>query len=145
MERGQTAHDYLIGVTVMLLTLAGTFALVPGLFTPFQEPVAGDEQTMADRLADDLVEQHQMPRRSNTIKSGSLDTALEDDNFENTLARSGIPRSGINVNVTVDGGNLDGGDPYTTDEGAAATSIRIVRFDTDVCDPACRLIVRVWT
>ena len=52
---GQLSLDYLIGITIFLLTFIFVFAFIPGMFSPFHSN--SDEITMAaDRAAAVLVE-----------------------------------------------------------------------------------------
>ena len=54
-NNGQISLDYLIGVTIFLLTFIFVFAFIPGMFSPFHSN--SDEITMAaDRTAAVLVE-----------------------------------------------------------------------------------------
>lgn len=159
-ERGQTQQDYLIGIIILILTLISVFALIPGIFEPFQNPVQAQEQDEADRLADTLltnasVDGGTLVYRSNTSGKWGLDNATEGAAFETLLAKAGISsaRSGTLVNVTVQHGQNElfwsegpATSSYRVNEGAAATTVRIIRFaDDDSCDPACRLVVRVWS
>lgn len=57
-DRGQTAVDFLAGMTVFLVTVGFVFTLVPGMFQPF-ETDTGANMLAADRsaalLAEDLL------------------------------------------------------------------------------------------
>ncbi len=53
--RGQTLHDFAIGMTVFLLVLGYVFAFVPGLLTPFS-PETDSTAIRVDRTADFLAE-----------------------------------------------------------------------------------------
>ncbi|MEF8789569.1 MAG: hypothetical protein V5A61_05540 [Haloarculaceae archaeon] len=52
--RGQTLHDFAIGMTVFLLVLGYVFAFVPGLFSPFS-PETDSTAIRVDRTADFLA------------------------------------------------------------------------------------------
>lgn len=158
--RGQTQQDYLIGIILLILTIVGVFALVPGIFQPFQDPVQANEQDKADHLADALIRNTSVDGsgtllyRSNTSDTWGLDGATAGSAFETLLEDSGISTgSSPLVNVTVKNGTEhlfwsegQGASSYKLNEGAAATTVRVVRFvDDDSCDPACRLVVRVWS
>lgn len=52
--RGQTLHDFAIGMTVFLLVLGYVFAFVPGLFSPFT-PETDSTAIRVDRTADFLT------------------------------------------------------------------------------------------
>lgn len=154
MDRGQTPHDYLIGVSIMLVVLFGIFAFVPGIYEPFQEPVGTEEEAMADRLSQRLVDDHAVPGTSRTLDNDALNTTMQDsDEFDSFLERSGIPAATTQTNVTlwvnqsrpVDvTGDLDNESTYHVNQTSAATSIRVVRFSNDRCESVCRLIVRIW-
>jgi len=156
-DRGQTAHDYLIGVSIMLVTLFGIFAFVPGIFQPFQEPIGTDEEAMADRVGDHLVTDHAVAGARNTLDGDALKTTLTDDSaFLDLLQRAGVPADRRQVNVTVsqaDGTRVDTGATwsrpsdehvYFVNQSVSATTIRVVQFQDGRCDPVCRIIVRVW-
>lgn len=57
-DRGQTAVDFLAGMTIFLVTIGFVFTLVPGMFQPF-ETDTGPNMVAADRsaalLAEDLL------------------------------------------------------------------------------------------
>lgn len=155
MDRGQTPHDYLIGVSIMLVVLFGIFAVVPGIYEPFQEPVGGEEHAMADRIGERIVGDHSLPGTTNTLNYTRLETTMQDGStggdFATLLDRAGVPET-TQVNVTLlkrnppvdltQGNDLE--DIYYLNRSTAATSVRIVRFDDDSCEPVCRLVVRVW-
>lgn len=153
-DRGQTAHDYLIGVSIMLITLFGIFALVPGIYEPFQEPVGPEEAAIADRVADRLVQDHAVRGTQNTLNYTALEGTLHSDSdFERLRERAGMPDDYRQVNVTVmrpDGsrlgvmGDLDHESEYFLNRSVSATSIRTVRFEDNRCDPVCKVLVRVW-
>lgn len=160
MERGQTQQDFLIGIILLILTMVGVFALVPGIFHPFQDPVQANEQDKADRLAEMLIENTSVDGtgtllyRSNVSDSWGLDNATADGAFGTLLEDAGIsPGTTPLVNVTVKNGTNTlfwsegyAATSYQLNEGAAGTTVRVVRFvDDDSCDPICRLVVRVWS
>ncbi|WP_449288758.1 DUF7287 family protein [Methanomethylovorans hollandica] len=54
-NNGQITVDYLVGITIFLLSLVFVFQYTNGLFTPFES--SSDEVTMiADRVATTVVE-----------------------------------------------------------------------------------------
>jgi hypothetical protein len=147
-ERGQTQYDYLVGITVLLLTLSGVFLFVPGIYQPFQDPVDPTDRTVTQRLADTLVQQTVLPGTSRTLNATALDQSLRTD-WSATRTGANV-RSYLDLNVSViDNGDnnivVAGGDPYVAEASAAAT-VRIVRFENgSQCDPTCRLVVRAWS
>lgn len=154
MGRGQTAHDYLIGVSIMLVVLFGIFAIIPTIYEPFQEPIGTEEEAMADRLGERIVSDHSVRGASNTLNYTRLENTMRDSGkFDTLLDRSGIPSDRTQVNVTlrelespVDDltKGLDDENRYFVNRSTAATTIRIVQFPEKDCKPVCRLIVRVW-
>jgi len=154
-ERGQTIHDYLLGIVLVLLTIAGVFAFFPEVFTPFEEPVESDEQHMSERLADELIQVNQTTRGSQVVNYTALTQTLNDgDTLADLVNRSGIP-GWKQVNVTIE--NRTGivassetsqrGSVYRLDrENPAATTARTVQVRPAVpaCEQSCQIVVRVW-
>lgn len=153
-ERGQTIHDYLLGIVLVLLTIAGVFAFFPEVFTPFQEPVDSDEQHMSDRLADEVIQVNQTMRGSQTVNYTGVTETLEHGGVGTLANRSGIQQwKQVNITVVNQTGvvassntsnrasvyRLDRGDP-------AATTTRTIRAQTAVpaCEQSCQVVVRVW-
>lgn len=158
MSRGQTPHDYLIGVSLLLITLFGVFAFVPGMLQPFTEPVNADDGTAADRVGERLVADHAIDGHQNTLNGTALEDTLSGDadgDFDRLIERAGVNRSLQFVNVTVshpNGTRLDDGwgrpDPeseFHVEVTDTATAVRIVDADgIEGCEPVCRIVVRVW-
>lgn len=161
-RRGQTTQDFAVGIGVFLLSLAFVFSFLPSIVTPFDSSVGGAETAQADRIADQIVHNLSASNEhaNNITKSDFEDTYAE----ENLSAEVGLRASSSDdvvydrVNVTIEtfqgdivsssSPDLTGGDTY--DNQSAASSARIVTVvDSDgdklsKCDPACRLVVRVW-
>lgn len=53
-DRGQTAFDFLVGMSVFLVTVGFVFAFVPGMFAPLE--TASANMVTVDRAAGSLVE-----------------------------------------------------------------------------------------
>ena len=153
LERGQTTQDFAVGIGVFLLAIAFVFSFFPALVTPYDSSVGGAETAQADRIADRIV------YNASTETPNELDeNGLDQYNGTNLTSQLGLRSSGgttiDNVNVTVT--NISTGavvtptDKWTGGENyadqPAASSARIVTIENrdDKCDPACRLIVRVW-
>jgi len=154
-DRGQTIHDYLLGVVLVLLTILGVFTFFPDVFTPFEESVQTDEQQMSEELATELIRANQTLRDSQTVNYTALTETINDGDRLGTLTnRSGIPRwKQVNVTVVNRTGVVAAaetsrrGSAYTVDDGdPAATTTRTieVRPAVPACDGGCRLVVRVW-
>lgn len=158
MSRAQTPHDYLIGVSLLLITLFGVFAFVPGMLQPFAQPVGADDGAAADRLGERLVSDHAYDGQQNTLNGSALADTLRGDtdgDFETLLDRAGINRSIQFVNVTVmqpDGTRVDDTwdrpepeSEYHVNVTDAASAVRVVGVEEmSGCDPVCRIVVRVW-
>ncbi|WP_226006148.1 DUF7287 family protein [Natrinema salinisoli] len=158
-DRGQTTQDFAVGIGVFLLAIAFVFSFLPSVVTPYDSSVGGAETAQADRIADLIV--HDVSTETpNEIDGSEFDGRYTD---ENLTAELGLRASDsddvvfdrVNVSVETFGGaavdtsELSGGDVY--DDQSAASSARIVTLDGDGisagsgdCDPACRLVVRVW-
>ncbi len=140
-SRAQTEFDYVVGMTLVLLTLTGVFAFVPGIYEPFQDPVDADNEATADRIADELLTASAVQGSSNTVDGEQLRQNIQTVN---------PPGETGTVNVTVQDGTeiLDGsGSNYADNRQPAATSVRVISLANDTsgdCTPVCRLVVRVW-
>jgi hypothetical protein len=153
--RGQTIHDYLLGVVLVLLTIAGVFAFFPEVFTPFEEPVESDEQHMSQRLADEVVQVNQTMRDSQTVNYTGLTATLTDgDRLADLVNSSGIPGwKQVNVTIVNQTGIVavaetsERGSVYRLDrENPAATTTRTIIAQTaePACNQSCQVVVRVW-
>jgi hypothetical protein len=143
-RRSQTPADYLIGISLLLVTIFGVFAFVPTVFDPFEEPTSPDEHVMADRLAADLVDNHTMHVAERTVDLDSLDAALGSD-VADVQAWAGIP-DWKQVNVTVKHGQsrvVWEGDEWRGDRPGGMSVRRIVSHQ-EACRDGCNLVVRVW-
>lgn len=147
-DRGQTAQDFLIGVSVLLLTLFGVFGMIPHLYEPFADPVDAEEETMADSLADQLVSEHRVNGASNTLDYAALEATVTTPSALRTQATAAGVLDRKVVNVTLLNGSQrkwSGGNVYYANTSIGATAVRVVRFEADECSPVCRLVVRVWS
>lgn len=150
-ERGQTASDYVIGMSLLLVTILGVFGAVQGgVYEPFEDPVDGDEYTMADELAANLVAEHRTMWGRQTVDNGSLAATLtQQPRFASALQRAGIPTDRRQVNVTVVN---ESGLVYSSShddvwrDRPSATAVRVIQTpNADECADSCQLVVRVWT
>ncbi|WP_255170024.1 DUF7287 family protein [Natrononativus amylolyticus] len=145
-ERGQTTQDFVVGIGVFLLAMAFVFSFVPSLLTPFDSSIGSAEQAQADRIAGEILSQYEHGDPNN------LDFGNEDEFEDVDLTEMGLRVNNQgdpidNVHVTIE--PLGSGDEWETDDSyedgqTAASASRIVTVEEKVCDPACRLIVRVW-
>jgi hypothetical protein len=161
VDRGQTVNDYLLGITIMLLSVIIVFGFFPEIFTPFDQQVTSEEGAMADNLASKLVTNSTTGGSQQQIDFVTLQVLLTE--LENTPELAGVPENRTNWNVTVlnnegesvtlkssardFGGEIVNGGT-TWDNDLAESRVRYVEAqDTNQvlnCQNGCRIIVRVW-
>ncbi|QCS43085.1 hypothetical protein [Natrinema versiforme] len=153
-RRGQTTQDFAIGIGVFLLAIAFVFSFLPTVVTPFDSSISGAETAQADRIADRIVHNTSTGSGNEIDPTAFNTTYANGDLTENLSLRSSNGHQIDNVNISIetfgDSATIDeqanrtSGDVY--DEQAAASSARIVTIKdgSGNCDPACRLVVRVW-
>ncbi|MDF9746367.1 DUF7287 family protein [Natrinema salsiterrestre] len=153
-DRGQTTQDFAVGIGVFLLAIAFVFSFLPSVITPYDSSVGGAETAQADRIADLIV--HDVSTETpNEIARGGFGSRYAKENLTAELGlrasdSDNVVFDRVNVSVETFDGNpvdtsqLSGGEVY--DDQSAASSARIVTLDpaSNKCDPACRLVVRVW-
>ena len=150
-ERAQTTQDFAVGIGVFILAIAFVFAFLPSMLTPYDGSVGGAETAQADRIADRIVADASSGT-ANELNSTAFDPFTKEDLSEGLALRANESGDVVfdNVNVTVE--DLEG-DPIDTDElaggeqydgQASASAARTVTVDGGECEPACRLVVRVW-
>jgi hypothetical protein len=146
-SRGQTPVDYLIGISLVLVTILGMFVSVPVVFDPFEPAVSPETESMADQLADDLVTNHSYVGEERTLNRTGMESSLENDLAE-LKANAGITEL-EQVNVTIQSATgaeiFTAGDPYPSGAGGAGTTVRTFVTRDGTCEDGCQLIVRVWT
>ncbi|WP_137289645.1 DUF7287 family protein [Natronorubrum halophilum] len=147
-ERGQTTHDFVVGIGVFILAVAFVFSFLPTILTPFDSSVSGGQTAQADRIADRLVhnlsDADTSPNTINGDAFNDTDGELED--------RVGLRTAGDRVNVSIEHLNESGpvNDEWTIgveyNNQSAASSARIVTFEDGGPDErvAYRLVVRAW-
>jgi hypothetical protein len=158
-DRGQTTQDFAVGVGVFLLAIAFVFSFLPTVVTPFDSSVGGAETAQADRIADLIVHNVSMDT-PNEINGSAFEDRYTEENLSAELGLRASSSDNVvidRVNVTVetlDGtivstSELAGGEVY--DDRSTASAARIVTLNgsgisasSSACEPACRLIVRVW-
>lgn len=67
-ERGQTTQDYLIGVSIFLVTVTFVFGYLPTVFDSYNAPVDGIDHAQADRAAEFLVSNYTVEGRTNVLR-----------------------------------------------------------------------------
>ena len=151
-DRGQTLQDYVLGVSLFLVTvlvIVGT--ILPTVTAPFDQEVGGDKISQADRVAETIVTNASERAGTNRLDVAVVESIAGKDTA--TLRdRFGLPEtSWINVSVAP----LNGSGVHRSASGTAlatnadpsgdtAASARIVTLSDDSCATACRLVVRVW-
>ncbi|MEF8843508.1 MAG: hypothetical protein V5A62_18095 [Haloarculaceae archaeon] len=151
--RGQTTHDFALGISVFLVASLFAISFVPGVTAPYTEGVSEVEQEYARAVSGTLV---------SNLSTGESPTTLDDAETvaffdpptpwgETGLQKRFALRNSTKLNVTLRGLEEDdgvltscGGDrcavgPRYRDQ-SAATVVRLVRFDGQ----PYRLEVRVW-
>lgn len=143
-RRGQTPADYLIGISLLLVTIVGVFAFVPTVFEPFEQPTNPDERAMADRISEDLIRNHTMLGKERTLDLDSLNATFSTGVAEVRDA-AGVP-GWKQFNVTLWDGEqrLNGGGDTWQGDAAGGTSTRTITSYQAACTDGCRLVVRVW-
>lgn len=116
-ERGQTLHDFAIGMVLFLLVLGYVFAFIPQLFSPFT-PATDSSALRVDRTADFLTQDALAERRPNVgdgnrTDGRTLDPVCTEDFFngsgieqcptaaDNVTRFVGLPEES-SVNVTME-------------------------------------------
>lgn len=152
--RGQSLHDYVVGISVFVLTVAVVLGLLPSVVAPFQSGGGAAEASLSTGIGDRLV--------SNLSLAGSP-TVLDGEAVSDIMARDesalrdrfGL-RSYQYVNLSLR--TLNGSVVLTDGAGAVqaagasaesedvVTASRVVRVDEPAfdCEPACRLVIRAW-
>lgn len=146
-ERGQTPSDYLIGISLVLVTIIGVFGVIQGgIYEPFEDPVGGEERTMADEFGATLIDEYETAWGSRTVDNDTMTDDLDDaTTFQELKNTAGVPEW-KQANVTLRNESsavFTAGDAWHDEP--AATSTRVVRSETGRCAPHCRLVVRVWS
>lgn len=149
-DRGQTLNDYLLGISLLLISVLLVFGYFPEIFAPFEEEVSNEEDAMANNLATQIVENSTVSGSAQRVNFTQLNKTI--DSFVDDSERAGIPLW-LNWNVTVvdeqeetiqhQGRALQNGSLWFDYD--AGTSIRFVQAQTNpACQDGCRIIVRVW-
>lgn len=149
--RGQTTQDYLIGVSVLLLTVMGVFLFVPTIFELPGDSVERNAHTQATALSDRVLTAYRVGGTTNTLRYHRLATDVRGQLPQRLLAAAGIQRRNANITVRA---TADSSAATTIAGGATvyrrtttATVTRPVRFANETrcgTDGICQLIVRVW-
>ncbi|QLH76341.1 hypothetical protein HZS55_03050 [Halosimplex rubrum] len=150
-DRGQTLHDYTVGISLFIITVSTVLVGLFGFVGPLSTGVGSEEVSQSERISTALVQNLSTGRQPNELRAGLLTTALSRPETQ-LRTRWGLERSTrFNVTfttlngsriVTGGGTKLAAGSNY--EGNAAGSTARIVQFDDGTCRPACRLTVRTW-
>lgn len=92
--RGQSLHDFAIGMVIFLLVLGYVFAFIPSMFEPFTSD-SDSSSVRADRTADYLTQRALAVRQPTgegpKVNEGVLDVDCTEDFFNDTFAVSNPP------------------------------------------------------
>ena len=151
LDRGQTTHDFALGISVFLVAALFVVSAVPGVTAPYTEGVSEAEQEHARTVSATLVSDLSTGESPTTLDDAATVAFFTTDWGETGLQERFALRDVTNVNVTLRGLDEDDGvltacvgdrcaaGPRYRDQ-SAATVVRLVRFDGQ----ARRLEVRVW-
>lgn len=158
-SRGQTLHDFAIGMTIFLLVIGYVFAFVPSLFTPFT-PETDSTSVRVDRTADLLTRD---ALAENASAAGLLNSTCTGEFFATTdpsaycrFEKSNIQtiaalpaRTNVNVTMRHNGGIATHPTTGTvlargpSAEEAGGRVIRAVRIVT-LLGSDYQFVVRLW-
>jgi hypothetical protein len=150
-DRGQTTHDFALGISVFLVASLFVVSFIPGVTAPYTEGISEVEQEHARTVASTLVA---------NLSTGTSPTTLDDEAttafFSTDWGETGLQkrfglRNATSLNVTLRGLEEDdgvltscGGDRCVVGsryrDQSAATVVRLVRFHGQ----PYRMEVRVW-
>lgn len=161
-DRGQTVHDFAIGMVIFLLVLGYVFAFFPGMFEPFS-PEVDSTPIQADRTADYLTQDLLVENGSEEVLNVSCTelffdvgqaTATDcdrltqpgDEAYIRELAALSA-RTSVNVTMvrtegpaTYSGGTLAVGPSVDAVDAQIIRAVRVVTFD----GRDYRFVVRLW-
>lgn len=151
-DTGQTNVDFLVGMSVFLLSVAFVFGMIPGIFEPFSTD-GGSNTLVADRAAATLAEGTLGSPSEPTVLNatcthsffegdeGAIPDGCRFDTVEPNAAL-GIPDT-TGINATIESAEET---TYATGDAPPERSANVVvsRRTVTLDEQAHRLIVRVW-
>ena len=144
-SRGQTANDFILGISVFLVSVIILFSLLTGLYTPFNAPIKSDQTVVASRVSDQVLQDLTPSNKSNTLSetytadfftTNDADDIREQYRLKQTV-HINVSLVAVNESMSESVGESIGNHPV-------ASSTRIVIDNGARCQPSCRLRVRVW-
>lgn len=170
MARAQTNYDFMIGATIMLLTVLFVLINMPAVFDLGGASTDGLQRAQADRAAEYLINNYSTEGSLNELSfdepDGGIDDILKGDTLGNAFrSDAGLNtntdrRTPPNVNISLfsadeldtpnpspiehGGSTMTAGDPYTPSTSAATVSRIVTLTEPGKCTSTCRLVVRVW-
>ncbi len=141
-ERGQTIHDYLLGIVIVILTVGTAIGVLGLAYDPFFDPVDNEDQNLANNIAEEVLEMGATEHGGQTVSIAAINQSLE-----NTAADDfGTQWRQWNVTIETPEGDQVTAAGDTPEGEADARSVRMVRaIESDIdCGNGCQLIVRVW-
>jgi hypothetical protein len=147
--RGQTLQDYVLAVGVFIIIVAFVLSYVPTFFSPYTSPIQSDQTAQSDRVAfqvaSDLKTSDSATQLNASRATEFFSPAAGPTDGDDLRARYGLA-STTRVNVTLH--TIESlpdptvGDRYR--DRAVAASAHVFTDGGNVCQPTCRLVVRVW-
>lgn len=151
-ERGQTLHDFALGVSVFLVTVSVVLTMIPGIFAPFSASTQSQHSVVADQVASGVLDDLTEDGRRNHLDTAGTDAFFDGSTVPGTAAdlrnRYRLERfTKVNVELVTGDESFSIGDDYEGE--AVASTQRVVTMNGTgdggwSCSPSCRIIVRVW-
>jgi hypothetical protein len=151
-KRGQTLQDFILGVTVFILTVTFVFGIFPGFLEPLTAGTDTADRVQSDRIAQTMVQKQSVSGQQNVLSASDL-RSITSNSQSDLRDRYSLPQQ-ASINVTVRDIETNeivayGGQKLATDEKSlnrsAGSVARVIKLDDDsICRPGCRLVVKVW-
>lgn len=147
--RGQTLQDYVMGISIFLITIAIVFSFLPALLAPFTAPIDDSVTARADRSVATLTYSLSSSVHPNVLNVTETQeffaSRSSSDQLREYLGLSATTRVNVTVRhldteqiATVDGTRLTGG--QIRSDGPVAAASRIVVVDSETY----KLTVQLW-
>jgi len=141
-DRGQTVHDYLLGVVIVILTVGTAIGVLGLAYDPFFDPVDNEDQNLANNIGEEILEAGTSAQGEKTISIDAINESLQDasdDEFGTQWRQWNITIETLDGEIITSAGDSPEGE-------ADARSVRIINSveQTSDCADGCQLIVRIW-